>query len=103
MRKSGEVPLTILAAIALSAVGCRDRSVEARNCVDAQGRIVPDQNCQQQPCGGGYLPMYRYVYGGSSGGHEGDSVMGGRSSPSGGEEGVSRGGFGHSGGEGAGE
>jgi hypothetical protein len=103
MRKSRDVPLTILAALALSSTACRDQPREARNCVDAQGRIVPDSNCDHQPHGGvGYIPVYRYVYGGASGGHEGDAVVGGRSSPSSGEEGVSRGGFGHGGGEGEG-
>ena len=44
---------------------------------------------------------YRYIYGGSSGGHIGDAVVGGHATPS--ESGVSRGGFGHGGGDGGGE
>lgn len=96
MRKCNSVPLTIVAGLALLS-GCRNRS-EIRNCVDRQGRIVPDRNCgASSGTGGGY----RYVYGGSSGGHVGDAVVGGRSTPS--ESGVSRGGFGHAGGEGGGE
>ncbi|MGD0681348.1 MAG: hypothetical protein ABR990_04785 [Terracidiphilus sp.] len=81
MRKSREVPLTLLAAIALSSIGCE----EHRNCVDAQNRIVSDSNCST-----GYSGAH-YVYGGASGGHVGDAVVGGS---------VSRGGFGAIGGSG---
>jgi uncharacterized membrane protein YgcG len=81
MRRSSQVQLTLLAAIALSMTGCRD---EQRDCVDAQGRKVPDTNCEY-----GYGGTH-YIYSGSSGGHYGDSVIGGSS--------VSRGGFGGIGG-----
>ncbi len=90
MRKSREVPITLLAALALSATAGDDRPVH-RDCVDAQGHILPDSDCQSHSTGG------HYVYGGSSGGRVGDTVVGGSDS----EEGVSRGGFGHGdGGEG---
>ncbi len=91
MRKSSDVPLTLLAALALFATGCHDIP-ESRNCVDAQGRIVPDTNCQTHSSGG----AFRYLYGGRSGGRIGDTVVGGSGTPS--ESGVSRGGFGHAGG-----
>lgn len=81
MRKSREVQLTILVSIALSVAGCHD---ERRDCVDPQGRIIPDGGCQTGS------PGAHYIYGGSSGGHMGDSVVGGSS--------VSRGGFGGFGG-----
>lgn len=45
MRKCREVPLTILAAAALLAVGCHDEQ-ERRDCVDANNRIVPDDRCR---------------------------------------------------------
>ena len=93
MRKSSAVPLTLLAALAAFTTGCRD-TPETRNCVDAQGRIVPDSNCSGGATGGG---SFHYLYGGSSGGRIGDSVVGGRATP--GESGVSRGGFGGHGGE----
>ena len=96
MRNSSDVPLTILAALALLATGCHD-TPESRNCVDAQGRIAPEGNCQAHSSGGGY----HYIYGGRSGGRVGDAVVGGSSTSS--EGGVSRGGFGHGGGEGGGE
>jgi hypothetical protein len=95
MRKSREVPITILAALAIFTAGCRDTH-ESRNCVDAQGRIVPDSDCEAHAT----VTTYHYVYGGASGGHLGDAVVGGSATPS--ESGVSRGGFGH-GGEGGGE
>jgi hypothetical protein len=82
MRKSREVQLTILAAIALSMTACRD---ERRDCVDAQNHLQPDSNCQVG------APGAHYLYGGSSGGNIGDTVVGGS---------VSRGGFGGIGGGG---
>src|ERR1700738_896185 len=71
MRKSSAVPLTLLAVAAL-ATGCHDRPV-SRNCVDAQGRIVPDTNCNTGTGGGGGMG-YHYIYGVSSGGRVGDAV-----------------------------
>jgi hypothetical protein len=85
MRRSREVPLALLAAMAVSVTACRD---QVRDCVDAQGRKIPDTQCQS-----GY-PGAHYVYGGSSGGHIGDAVIGGS---------VTRGGFGGIGGSGSGE
>jgi len=86
MRKSREVPLTLLAVVALSITACRD---EPQNCVDAQNRLLPDAACQA----GSSLPGAHYIYGGSSGGHVGDAVVGGS---------VTRGGFGGIGGSDAG-
>jgi len=86
------VPVSLLAALALSfassSVGCKD---ERRDCVDAQGHILPDSACHSTAFSGAH-----YVYGGRSGGHVGDTVYGGSLSA----EGVARGGFGHGGGEG---
>ncbi len=95
MRKSREVPLTLLATVALASMGtvgltgCHD---EPRHCVDAQNHLMPDDRCEYHSGGGG-AGIYHYVYGGSSGGHVGDTVVGGS---------VSRGGFGGHGGEGGG-
>jgi hypothetical protein len=86
MRKSPEVKLTLLAALALSVTACRS---EHRDCVDAQGHLQPDSACQSGSTGG-----YHYIYGGSSGGHVGDYVLGGSTTP--------RGGFGGIGGDGGG-
>ena len=86
MRKSREVHLTILAAVALSMIACRD---EPQNCVDAQNRLLPAAACQT----GSSVPGAHYVYGGSSGGHVGDAVIGSS---------VSRGGFGGFGSSGGG-
>ena len=68
MRKSREVPLTLLAAAALASIGCHD---QPRHCVDAQSHLMPDANCETHATGG-----FHYVYGGSSGGHVGDIVIG---------------------------
>jgi len=95
MRKSQQVPLTLLAAVALTAIGCQD---EPRHCVDAQNHLQPDSVCEARQTSAGYYGGYHYVSGGSSGGHYGDTVVGGSS-----EGGVSRGGFGHGGGSGGGE
>ncbi|HEY6848162.1 MAG TPA: hypothetical protein VI320_18425, partial [Terracidiphilus sp.] len=56
------------------------------DCVDSTGHLLPDSPCQTGS------PGAHYWYGGSSGGHLGDSVVGGSS--------VSRGGFGGIGGGG---
>jgi hypothetical protein len=86
MRKSREVPLTLLAAAAVASIGCRDLP---KHCVDAQNRLQPDSYCQDHPDAG-----YHHVWGGSSGGHFGDVVVGASSSS------TSFGGFGHGGGDG---
>jgi hypothetical protein len=82
MRRSREVQLTILAALALSLTGCRD---ERADCVDPQNHKLADSACQVHSSGA------RYIYGGASGGHVGDVVVGGS---------VTRGGFGGFGGGG---
>lgn len=83
MRKSPEVHLTLLAAIALSMTACRN---ERRDCVDATSHLQSSSACQAR------TPGSHYIYGGASGGHYGDYVIGGSS--------VSRGGFGGTGGYG---
>ncbi len=88
MRKSREVKLTLLAAVALSMTACR---TEHRDCIDPQGHKEPDSYCDAT---GGH-GIYHYVYGGSSGGNFGDSVIGGSATP--------RGGFGGIGGDGGGD
>ena len=86
MRRSREVPLTLLASLALSFTAC-----EQRDCVDAQGRKLPDSACHTGSSGAGAAGVVgaHYIYGGRSGGHIGDTVIGGS---------VSRGGFGGIGG-----
>jgi len=125
MRKSGAVPLTLLATAALAtAPGCNEHPREVRNCVDAENHIVGDSRCNPSPSpGGSGGGGYHYVYGGASGGSIGDTVEAGSSAPEdgavvvSGESGdVVRGGFGsgesgehggeggaHGGGEGGGE
>jgi hypothetical protein len=113
MRRSGAVPLTLLATAALA--GCNDHPKEVRNCVDADNHIVLDSQCSStpSPVGHGGGGGFHYVYGGSSGESVGDTVKGGSSEPEpeatvvSGESGeVVRGGFGggegegHAGGEG---
>ena len=83
MRRSREVHLTLLAAIALSMTACQD---DTAHCVDSQNRILPDDNCQSTYRG---TTGAHYVYGGSSGGRVGDAVVGSS---------VTRGGFGGFGG-----
>jgi 6-phosphogluconate dehydrogenase (decarboxylating) len=87
MRKSLEVPISLLTAVALASIGCH----RERHCVDAQNHLVPDSACQQKTGG---AAGFHYVDGGSSGGHVGDTVVGAS------ESGVSRGGFGGDGGDG---
>lgn len=108
MRKSRTVPLTLLAAAALAAsTGCDDRPREVSNCVDSQNHIVSDQKCEHPAFYGGFYGpgSFHYIYGGASGGHMNDTVIGGSLTPApgaevvSGETGIVRGGFG-GGGEG---
>jgi hypothetical protein len=110
MRRSKDVSLTLLAALALSTTACDNRPLEVRNCIDAKGQIIPDSKCQQHPAGGSGGGGAHFIYGGSSGGRVGDTVVGGSAEAEAGahivsgEDGVARGGFGHGGGgEGGGE
>jgi len=111
MRKSHAVPITLLAAAALTTgPGCDNRPREIRNCVDNQDHIVPDDRCDHPSAFSGYYGAgpggYRYLYGGASGGRTGDTVVGGEADARpgavivSGETGTVRGGFG--GGEGEG-
>ncbi len=86
MRKSREVQLTLLAAVALSMTACRSQH---RDCIDHQGRKEPDSYCDATGGGG----IYHYVYGGASGGHLGDAVVGGSTTPRGGFGGIGGDGF----------
>ena len=87
MRRSREVQLTLLASVAITLTACKP---DHRDCVDGRSRKLPDQACKASPGGVGFVPGAHYWYGGSSGGHVGDTVIGGSS--------VSRGGFGATGG-----
>jgi hypothetical protein len=84
MRKSRDVRIVLLASVALSMTACRD---ERQDCVDAHNHLLPTSTCHAG------TPGAHYIYGGSSGGHIGDSVIGGS---------VTRGGFGSFGGFGEG-
>ena len=87
MRKSKDVQLTLLASVALTLTACRSTP---RNCVDAQNRLLPDSACHSSSG----VTGAHFLYGGSSGGHVGDAVVGGS---------VTRGGFGATGEAGGGE
>jgi hypothetical protein len=83
MRRSREVQLTLLASLAVTLTAC---TPEHKDCADAQGRILPDSACQTSGRVGGA----HYIYGGSSGGHVGDYVLGGSTA----SHSILRGGFG---------
>ena len=75
MKKSNHVPAALLmtvAAVALS--GCNrkhyDYSREVRRCVDDQGRVFPDYECERRRTygtGGGYYSYPHWAYGGATG------------------------------------
>jgi hypothetical protein len=48
MRKSKEVPITLLAALALSTTGCEP---PPHHCVDSTGHLAPESYCQNQATG----------------------------------------------------
>lgn len=76
MRKSGQVSLRILSAIAETLRGPREL-MESRCCVDEDGKIVPDSLCENSPPG----RRFHWVYGGSSVDRIGDTVEGGSREP----------------------
>jgi len=84
MRRSHAVTLALLAVAILSgSPGCADHPVQIRNCADDNRHIAPDGRCDNEPyTGSAVLPgSYHYVYGGASGGHLGDTVVGGSLQP----------------------
>jgi uncharacterized protein YgiB involved in biofilm formation len=102
MKKSASVTLGLLAAAAMvGATGCR--RTEVRDCVDQTRSLVSDSLCEQEDqwdesgrTGYNAQRLYFWSYGGATGGHLGDTVVGGHSSPTSGSAVVGRGGFGGS-------
>lgn len=70
MKKSREIRLTLLHALAVSALaaGCGSRSQEPAGwqaCVDANGAVADDRRCedeQRRVQQTGYVPLYRWYY-----------------------------------------
>ena len=92
MRRSREIQTCVLLLAASAALaGCN--SNENRDCVDGQNHKQPDSYCNAGIHSGAH-----FLYAGRSGGHYGDTVVGGHAA-----SGISRGGFGHGGGGGEGE
>jgi hypothetical protein len=83
MKRSVNVTLTILTAIALSA--CDDQ--DTKHCVDENGVVQDETNCNPIGSDGGVNPVYhpgfRWYYGGNSGGiwTPGTRVSGGSYTP----------------------
>jgi len=105
MKKSSSVTLGLVASLALTFTACRN---ERQDCVDETNHLADPQKCRDAEYNRnngyrGYIP-YRWVYGGASGGHIGDTVVDGNPAPgmSHASSGVSRGGFGSHGGSGGG-
>ncbi len=108
MKKSQSVPAVLLASVAATIIasGCRAPVKEVRRCVDANGVVLDDKECDTTTSGtrhyGGHVYPH-WVYGGSGGNTIGSRAMGFRSTPSDGAHVVSssgrtisRGGFGSS-------
>jgi hypothetical protein len=79
MKRSVDVSAPLLAATALALLtGCRQPQMQ--RCVDEQNHVVPDsfcQNPQQTRTPNGYVPIYRFYYGGSGTYNVGSFVSGG--------------------------
>jgi hypothetical protein len=108
MKKSNHVPAALLMTVAAATLtGCNrphyDYSTEVRRCLDPQGRILPDRECEQPRRSygsGGYYSYPRWVYGGD---YQNGTLRNFRSTPTAGSQVVSpsgrvitRGGFGGS-------
>lgn len=104
MKKSKLVAVGLAGAVAALMAGCATQTQTA-DCVDAQGRVVPDYYCQNSGTTYGYHPYYHWLYGGhihSYGGYR--TVSGGSTTPMSGADitsrsgmSISRGGFGGAG------
>ncbi len=114
MKKSKQVPATLVitvAAFVAAGCGCGSGVIQTRRCVDATGRLLPDYMCGGGYAtggyyGGGYYSSPHWGYGGYV---SGGRVSGFQSTPTAGAtindssgHTISRGGFGGSGGSGAG-
>ena len=115
MKRSQNVTAPLLAAAAVSLLAACKRQPEMQRCVDENNRVVDQSFCRNLPpaatggaYGGGYMPVYRYYYGGNGGYAVGTPVTGGGYAPIAGHaysatSGTARGGFGSSHGGGGGE
>lgn len=72
MKKSNHVPAALLMTVAAVALtGCNrkhyDYSREVRRCVDNEGRVFPDYQCENRRTrtGGGFYSYPSWVYGGT--------------------------------------
>jgi hypothetical protein len=88
MRKSQNVTLTILAAAALAGCGNNVKELEVKRCIDGNGVMQDDGNCNNNSRYGLGQGRYRYVYGGNGGYTPGSVVTGARETPSPGIESV---------------
>lgn len=98
MKKSSQITLGLVATAALAfSTSCHRKPTEAQNCVGADNRIAADSWCEdaerQRRSNPGYFSPYFWRYGGSSGGHIGDTLMGGSAVPTPGAN-IVRGGLG---------
>jgi hypothetical protein len=74
-----------------------------QRCVDEHNNVVPDSYCRDEPHPTGFVPMYRYYYGGWGSYNPGTHVEGGAYIPTAGRSYTTRGGFGSFFGGGEGE
>lgn len=76
MRKSVQVPLRLLSALAEFLRGPVEVN-ESRHCVDENGRRVPDSYCENSALG----VTYHWIYGGVGNPQIGEKVEGGNREP----------------------
>jgi hypothetical protein len=97
MRRAKSISIPLLAGAALGLMaGCR--RPEMQRCVDQLGNVAPENLCreeQQQSHPFGYVPLYRFYYGGWGSYDIGSRVDGGSFTPvPGARYSTTRGGFG---------
>ena len=101
MRSKRIVLTTALFAASTLAAGCSRNKAEQMRCVDNDGWVVGDEDCEREERRGrmaGFIPMYRWYYGGTPGAALGSRISGGSFEPKPGTEyrsfTTTRGGFG---------
>ena len=99
MKKSSQITLGLVAATAMAFTSACHKKTQTQTCIDAENHIVADSWCEdaektRRSNPGAFFP-YVWIYGGSSGGRIGDTVLGGSAVPTPGVS-ITRGGFGTS-------
>lgn len=103
MKKSKQINIVFLSALAISLLPACEEGGEVKHCVDETDKVVEEHNCTTTSGTPPIMPHYRWYYGGNTILSPGTRVVGGSYTPAPGKSysppsTISRGGFGATGG-----